>query len=112
MQPEQKYCPVCHVPVSDTFYFCPNCGKPLKPKAASSSFLTQFGIYALSIFLPPLGLWPGIKYLRQESGKTKAVGAVAIFLTIVFTFITIWLSMGLITKFSSQYQSLLQGGSL
>ena len=29
MLPQQKLCEVCHFPLADNFYFCPNCGKQL-----------------------------------------------------------------------------------
>jgi hypothetical protein len=115
MQPEQKFCPKCQFPILETYYFCPNCGKNLKLKPSATSALTQIGIYLLSALLPPLGLWPGIKYISQESGKAKIIGAIAIFLTIVSTVVTILLTMGLINRFSqsfsgqidlSQYQNL------
>lgn len=98
MQPEQKFCSKCKSPVSESYYFCPNCGKSLKLRPSATSALTQIGIYLLSVFLPPLGLWPGIKYLRTENGKAKVIGAVAIFLTIVSTALTILLTMGAINK--------------
>ena len=115
MQPEQKPCPKCKLPILDTYYFCPNCGKSLKLKPSATSVLTQIGIYLLSALLPPLGLWPGIKYLRTENGKAKVIGAVAIFLTIVSTVLTILLTMKLVNQFKDtltnqinlgQYQSL------
>lgn len=45
--------------------------------------MKQIGIYALSFFLPPLGLWPAFKYLRQEDTKAKTIGAIAIILTVI-----------------------------
>jgi len=105
MQPEQKFCPKCKFPTLETYFFCPNCGKSLKLKPSATSALTQIGIYLLSAFLPPLGLWPGIKYLRTEGGKAKIIGAVAIFLTIVSTALTILLTMKLVNQFN---QSLTQ----
>lgn len=85
-------CTICHFPLSDTFYFCPNCGKKIKEPPVSLSVSKQIGIYALSIFLPPLGLWPGIKYLLQKDQKAQIVGMVAILLTIVSTILTLWLT--------------------
>lgn len=105
MQPEQKYCPKCQFPILENYYFCPNCGKNLKLTPSATSAVKQIGIYALSIFLPPLGLWPGIKYLKSEDGTAKAIGAVAIFLTIISTFATIWLTMGLVNKLNQSFSN-------
>jgi len=103
MQPEQRSCSKCQFPITDQFYFCPNCGKSLKLKPSATSILTQIGIYSLSLFLPPLGLWPGIKYISQENEKAKIIGGVAIFLTIVSTTLTILLTMKLVNQFSQTF---------
>lgn len=73
----------------------------------------QIGIYAISILLPPLGLWPGIKYIFQKDEKTKVVGIIAVILTIVSTVVTAWLFMNFLTNATSginssldQYQNL------
>ena len=88
---EPKYCPVCHLQVQDNYYFCPNCGKNLKEPPLTLT--KEIGIYALSLFLPPLGLWPGIKYFSSANPKLKKVGIIAIVLTIISSFITIWLTI-------------------
>jgi hypothetical protein len=94
MQPEQKLCPQCHSTISETYYFCPNCGKNLKPVPLSTTILKQIGIYTLSIFLPPLGLWPGVKYLKENNKTAKIIGAVAIILTIISTVVSAWWFIG------------------
>lgn len=86
-------CPSCHTVAPAADYFCPNCGKKLKDKPLSTSIGKQIGIYVLSIFLPPLGLWPGLKYLFAKDQKTKIIGGVAIFLTIVSTTVTIYFTV-------------------
>ncbi|MGA2910268.1 MAG: zinc ribbon domain-containing protein [Candidatus Microgenomates bacterium] len=113
MNPQEKLCPFCHTPIADSYYFCPNCGKNLKPAPLPTKVLTQIGIYALSIFLPPLGLWPGIKYLNQGNEKAKIIGTVAISLTVISTVVTIWLAVGFINQANqsingqlNQYQNL------
>ena len=108
---EQKLCPACHAPVADNYYFCPNCGKKLNEPPISTS--KQIGIYALSILLPPLGLWPGIKYIMHGDGKTKKVGWIAVILTVIATIVTVWIFMGVFNGLTSglggqlnQYQNL------
>lgn len=62
----------------------------------------QIFIYLLSFLLPPLGLWPAIKYLKQKDEKSRMIGFIAIILTIISTVITIWFSMGFIDTFNQQ----------
>jgi hypothetical protein len=96
MEPQQQTCPFCHFPLSGTFYFCPNCGKRINEPPITIA--KQIGIYLISVFLPPLGLWPGIKYLFSKDQKTKRVGTIAIVLTILSTVITIWLTMAFLNQ--------------
>jgi len=105
-------CPVCHQPVAPEWHFCPNCGKELRTKPVRVSALTQIGIYALSIFLPPLGLWPGIKYLGREGREAKIVGAVAIILTIISSVVTVWLTFHYLQNYLSIYSGLISPGGL
>ena len=90
---DQQICPSCNFPISGSFVFCPNCGKKIKEPPVSTTIAKQIGIYALSVLLPPLGLWPGIKYLLQKDQKSKIIGIVAIVLTIFSTIISIWVAI-------------------
>ena len=64
----------------------------------STTFRKQLSIYLLSLFLPPLGLWPAIKYLRQPDEKAKKVGLAALILTILSVIVTTWLTIGLVNS--------------
>jgi len=55
--------------------------------------------------LPPLGVWPAIKYLRQADKKSKKIGLAALFLTIISIVITIWLTINLVNSFNSGLNS-------
>jgi hypothetical protein len=92
-------CPQCHQPIQPAWYFCPNCGKDLQQKPRPTTALAQVGIYALSVFLPPLGLWPGIKYLREADPRAKQIGMIAIGLTVVSTIVTVWITVGLLQSY-------------
>lgn len=96
----EQQCKYCSYPVSENFNFCPNCGKMLKEPPIT--LMKQLGVYALSVFLPPLGLWPGIRYLMQKDDKAKIVGLIAIVLTIASSAITIYWSMGLLNGLIGQ----------
>jgi len=95
---EPKSCSKCKYIISDSFYFCPNCGKKLKEPPVSTTVLRQIYIYSLSILLPPLGLWPAVKYLRQKDRKAKIIGIVAIILTIISSIITTYLTINILNS--------------
>ncbi|OGM88272.1 hypothetical protein A2573_02550 [Candidatus Woesebacteria bacterium RIFOXYD1_FULL_43_18] len=67
--------------------------------------LSQIGVYALSIFLPPLGLWPGIKYLRQKGKIAKIIGLIAIVLTIIATGTSAWFLSSVAKNLDQQINS-------
>jgi len=100
---EQTVCPFCHFSLSQTYYFCPNCGKKINEPPVTT--LKIIGVFLLSVFLPPLGLWPGIKYLLSKNQKTKKVGAIAIALTILSTIITLWLSVVMFNSLNQNISS-------
>jgi len=105
-------CPACHQSVVPEWYFCPNCGKGLKAKPVRVSAATQIGIYALSVFLPPLGLWPGIKYLSKEGRGAKIVGAIAIVLTIISSVVTTWLTFRYLQSYLAIYSGFINPSGL
>jgi len=100
----QIACPYCKRNVSSLDYFCPNCGKKIKEKPLSTSLTKQSLIYLLSAFLPPMGIWPAIKYLRQPDKKSKKIGLIAIILTVASIVITLWLTTGFIKSFQKQLE--------
>jgi uncharacterized membrane protein YqaE (UPF0057 family) len=93
---EQKLCPICKFGIIEGYVFCPHCGYKLKDAVFEISLSKQIGIYLLSFFLPPLGLFPGISYLRNPDQKAKHVGLIAVFLTILASILTIWATIGFI----------------
>lgn len=101
----EQACPQCHYQVQPLFYFCPNCGKNLKPAPLSTSIGKQISIYALSVFLPPLGIIPGMKYLFQKDSNAKLVGLIAILLTIISSGLTVWYTIGFINTINKQVNS-------
>ena len=105
--PQNLACKYCGQTVMSNFYFCPYCGKKLINPPIT--ILTEIGIYLISIFLPPLGLWPAFKYLLQKDKKAKRVATIAIILTIISSIITIWISIisfnGLMKTVNAQLNS-------
>lgn len=107
--PVPPTCPQCHEPTRPEWYFCPNCGKELNAKPVTISVLSQVGIYALSIFLPPLGLYPAIKYLGKDGKQAKTVGWIALGLTLLSSVITIWLTFQFLQVYLSTITPSLNG---
>jgi len=101
MEP-QLTCPYCKNNISTSDYFCPTCGKKLKDKPVSTTFARQLVIYLTSFFLPPFGLWPAIRYLRQQDQKAKKIGLAALFLTIISIVITVWMTTSFISSFNKE----------
>ena len=100
----QTTCPNCNNPILPIDIFCPACGKKLKNCEASLGIQKQIGVYLLSFFLPPFGLFPAIKYLRQADSKSKTIGAIALVLTVISILITISLTKLVLGTFESQLQ--------
>lgn len=89
----EPMCPQCHTIVRSTDYFCFNCGKNLHQKPLSTTLTTEVLCYAGSIFLPPLGIFWGLKYLKQSDIISKRIGWISIVLTILATLIgSIWIA--------------------
>jgi hypothetical protein len=95
-------CSGCKQPIVSQDYFCPNCGKKIKDKPQSTAVLRQIAVYLISFLLPPLGLWPAIKYLKQKDEKSKIIGFVAIILTVISSAISIWLYFGFLNTVNEQ----------
>jgi hypothetical protein len=102
-------CPVCHQTILAEYYFCPNCGNNLKEKPVKISILTQIGLYALAVFLPPLGLWPGITYMMKKNPQAKRIGLITIILTLISTILMIWAIFSVFSSYLSQMTGVLYG---
>ena len=109
--PISGFCQYCGTAVSTDAVFCPHCGKQIKDDNTPPSVMAQIGVYALSLFLPPLGFWPGIKYVLKNNPAAKKVGWIAIALSIVSTIGTIWLSYYFLQIYLNTFSSVLGGGS-
>lgn len=64
----------------------------------------QISIYLLSFFLPPFGLIPAYKYIKQTEFKYKKIGYIAIALTIISLLATVYFAKSTINSFNSQIQ--------
>ncbi len=108
MELEKTHCPTCQFLIAKEYNFCPHCGKKFHEPPQSTDLGRQIVVYLVSIFLPPLGLWPGIKYIRQKDQKARLIGIIAISLTLVTTAISLWLSVGMLDEYTKMLDSQMQ----
>ena len=92
-----KNCQKCAFVLMGTEKFCPNCGQEVNGGGLSTSVMSQIGIYAMSIFLPPFGLGTTLKYIRSEDSQAKIIGWVSLGLTVAALLFGIW-SVNLMMK--------------
>lgn len=113
MEQEVPVCPFCNTAVSLSSFFCQNCGKKLRERPLSTSILRQIFIYLISILLPPYGIWYGIKYLNQNDNNAKAIGIVAIVLTLISLIFLVITAMSLFNTVNQlfKYGQIPQGGN-
>ena len=105
---ENVVCPKCHIAVKGTDFFCFNCGANLKPKPLNTTLPYQLLLYLGSIFLPPLGIIWGIRYLREVNTTSKIIGIILIILTLISLIVAIVLSINIINSVNSQVTKQLQ----
>lgn len=98
----ENKCPFCQFEVKAQDVFCPHCGKKIRETPLSSSIGKQIMIYLLSFLLPPLGLWPAFKYLRQKDTKLKFIGIIAVALTFVSIIISAVLIVNVMNDINRQ----------
>lgn len=98
-------CPTCHQIVEGTDYFCPNCGKNLKPAPPSTTLTSQMELYGKSLLLPPLGFLWGYKYLKQPGMKAKMVGLTTMIITVVVLVFIVVSTVKLINTVNEQVNS-------
>lgn len=100
-------CPFCNKPVNTSLPFCPYCGSKVSVAGGSLSVAQQIKIYAISVFLTPLGLYYFFKYFRNDDQQKKKVAYIALILTIVTSIILIYISMNFVSamnSYTNQYQ--------
>jgi hypothetical protein len=105
MEQQSAICPKCHTQVRTSDYFCFNCGTNLKPVPPSTSAQAQIILYLKSILLPPFGVYWSIAYFKQKDAKSKAVGFIAIAVTLVALAILFILTNSLVKNINEQVNS-------
>ena len=69
----------------------------------------QIKLYLGSVFLAPMGIVWGLKYLRQEDQKSKIVGIVAMSLSVMTLIIATQYVMSAVNSINGQVNKQLQG---
>jgi hypothetical protein len=95
-------CPYCQNLNKSGSKFCPNCGKRLVPEELSTTPSKQLIIYIISFALAPLGLIWAVKYCRSSDKKTRTVGWIAVFLTVLSIIVTLALMRSIANGVNSQ----------
>ena len=102
-------CPTCHTVVRPTDYFCFNCGKNLHEKLLPTSRATEIMYYVGSLLLPPIGIWWGFKYLRQDDRDSKRIRFICMAITVISTLIAVQWTMQFMQGVNAQVNQQLQG---
>lgn len=102
-------CPFCHVAVRPADYFCSNCGKNLHAVPLGTSVFDQAKLYLGSVFLAPMGIFWGMRYLREKSDSSKIVGVIAMLLSLVTLIVAIQYTVTFVNTINSQIGSQFQG---
>lgn len=71
--------------------------------------MDQALLYIGSIFLPPMGIVWGWKYLKQSDQKSRIVGMVAIAITVVVLLWATYYTMNVINTVRGQVNTQLEG---
>lgn len=106
---EISLCPACHIAVRPTDYFCFNCGKNLHAAPPGTTSADQTKLYLGSIFLAPMGIFWGLRYLRDGRQKSKIVGIVAMALSVVTFIIAVKFTVNTVNTLNTQVEKQLQG---
>ena len=80
-------------------------GKIGESETIQVGLLKQIFIYLGSLFLPPLGLWWGFKYLKQKNPDVKRIGYLAVLLTVISLVLTVWLSFNLVNTLNQSFNN-------
>lgn len=87
----EPLCPVCHTAVRPTDYYCFNCGKNLHEKPLEISTIAEYGYYAASVFLPPIGLYWAFRFIKNGDERAKRIGWILIVFTVISTLVaSLW----------------------
>jgi len=105
----QKQCPKCKAEISETAYFCSNCGESLRPKPEDVSIQKQMLVYFVSFFLAPFGLIYAFKYLNSPDKKSKIIGIISLILTILAIITVIFTAKTYLEKEYSDINLILNG---
>lgn len=105
-------CKFCQAQVSESFYFCPNCGKKIKEPPFKFSLGKSISIIVFAVLFPPLGIIPGIKYFLKDDRRAQFVGIITIAVTIIASIVIVIFTINLFNSFSKTYQEILQSGNM
>lgn len=101
-------CPICHVQVRPTDYFCYNCGRNLRTRPLLQSPEKVIILIVTTLLLPPFGIVLGIRYLREPDTGSKIAGILAILVTVILLSVLTIYTIDLMNTVNDQVNSQLQ----
>ncbi len=102
-------CPFCHVAVRPMDYFCSNCGKNLHPTPLGTGVSDIAKLYIGSVLLAPMGIFWGLRYLREKDDKSKIIGVIAMLLSLVTLIVAIQYTVTFMNTINNQVGKQFQG---
>lgn len=106
----QEFCPHCKSAIPQGVNFCPNCGHQIRePKLTTGK---KIGLYIFSILVPPFGIIPAIRYLRNSDPSTKKVGTILLVLSILSFAVNLWIGIYFMNTLNATINKQLNGATL
>lgn len=102
----KTFCPACGRAAGPTDNFCPHCGQEFNRQPLPVSFYGQVIAYAVSLLLPPFGLWYVFKYLRRGNSQAKRVAVIAAILTAISVIYAVYLFISIMNSVSQSIKEL------
>ena len=102
-------CPFCHIAVRPADYFCSNCGKNLHPAPLGTGVFDIAKLYLGSVFFTPMGIFWGMRYLREKNNTSIIVGVIAMLLSLVTLIVAIQYTVSFMNTINSQMGKQFQG---
>lgn len=98
-------CRFCMAPTPPGVFFCPTCGKKLQEPPFTFSWAKFIGNMTLTILLPPMGIFPGIRHLRKDDQTAKILGITYIIVTVIATVVMLKITMDFVNNINEELNS-------
>lgn len=79
----QATCPACRRGVQPDYFYCPYCGKNIRPAPLPTTIPQIIKVCIASAIVMPYGLYMGVRYLRQTDERSRYTGIMVLGVTII-----------------------------